>query len=81
MIKLSLLYMPLEGFRDYRRREFCNDVQCPVQVRLNSLEQGSGEFQQAREECKQNCRHSTREFHYWLIDNGFLIVKQEERGE
>ena len=37
--------MPLEGFVEYKRREFCNDVKCPVQIELNncrdSLEMGS----------------------------------------
>ena len=29
--------MPLEGFAEYKAREFCNDVKCPVQETLNTL--------------------------------------------
>ena len=72
--------MSFPGYRDYRRREFCNAVMCPVQKKLNRMEKGSEEYEKAREECRENCRHTTREFHYWLMDNGFLIVKREGGG-
>ena len=68
---------PIQGYREYRSREFCNDVKCPVQVRLNAKEKGSEEYERIREECKAACKHSTREFHYWLMGKGFLIVKEE----
>jgi hypothetical protein len=28
-----------------------------------------------REVCKQGCLHTAREFHYWLVDRGYLIVR------
>ena len=69
--------MPLDGFREYRKREFCNDVRCPVQVELNKLDQGSEEYEKVRAECTKGCRRTTHEFHKWLIEKGFIIVKQE----
>ncbi len=69
--------MAFEGYREYRSREFCRDVKCPVQQQMEGLEKGSPGYEKVHEECKKACRHSTREFHYWLIGKGFLIVKKE----
>jgi hypothetical protein len=69
--------MPLAGYRDYRTREFCNDIRCPVQMELNRRPQGSMEYENVREECRKACRRTTHEFHKWLIEKGFLIVKKE----
>ena len=30
-----------EGYVEYKRREFCKDVKCPVQVELNQQTEGS----------------------------------------
>lgn len=73
--------MAMQGHRDYKSREFCNGVQCPVQIRLNAVEKGSEEYEKIREVCRTDCRHSAHEFHYWLIGKGFLIVKPEEERE
>jgi hypothetical protein len=72
--------MPIQGYREYRKREFCSDVMCPAQEKLNSLKEGSDEYERVREECKRACRHSTHTFHKWLIEHGFLIVKKEGHG-
>ena len=72
--------MPPEGYREYRKREFCKDVMCPVQDKLDNLEQSSEEYERVREECKRACRHTTHEFHKWLIERGFLILKNEAGG-
>ncbi len=69
-----------EGYRDYRRREFCKDVMCPVQSRLDKEEPGSESYEKVREECKRACRYTTHQFHKWLINNGFLVVKPEIGG-
>jgi hypothetical protein len=69
--------MPLDGFREYRRREFCIDINCPVQVELNKHPQGTEKYEKLRDECMKGCRHTTHEFHKWLIEKGFLIVKKE----
>ena len=67
--------MPLEGYVDYKRREFCNDVKCPVQMLLNEQKEGSAEYEKIRALCKSDCIRTTYEFHHWLIDKGFLIIK------
>ena len=72
--------MSLEGFVDYKRREFCNDVECPVQVELNKLPEGSKEYEQVRKTCKTGCRYTTYEFHHWLIEKGYLIVRPKDEG-
>lgn len=70
--------MALEGYREYRKREFCRDAICPIQLKLNKFEPGTEEYAKVHEECRKACRFTTREFHYWLIKKGFLIVKPEE---
>ena len=72
--------MPMEGYREYRKREFCRDVACPVQEKLDSLEEGSEEYERVREECVRACRFSTHRFHKWLTERGFLIVKPDKGG-
>ncbi len=67
--------MSLEGYVDYRRREFCNDVKCPVQALLNKQEEGNPAYEEIRALCRTDCVRTTYEFHHWLIDKGFLIMK------
>ncbi len=67
--------MPLDGHVDYKRREFCNDVRCPLQLLLNKQDEGSEGYDEIRAICKENCIFSTYDFHHWLIEKGFLIVK------
>jgi len=69
--------MKLEGYVEYKRREFCNDVKCPVQMEMNLKKEGSEEYEKLREICKTNCKFSAREFHYWLMKKGYLIVRPE----
>ena len=69
--------MLIKGYVDYKRREFCKDVQCPIQLELNSQEQGSGKYEKIRDTCKTNCKYTTYQFHHWLINKGFLIIKPE----
>jgi hypothetical protein len=72
--------MSVEGFIDYKRREFCNDIPCPVQVELNKLPEGSEEYEEIRKTCKTDCRYTTYEFHHWLIEKGYLIVRPKDEG-
>ncbi|UCD02678.1 MAG: hypothetical protein JSV63_02715 [Candidatus Aenigmatarchaeota archaeon] len=67
--------MPIEGFVDYRRREYCNDVKCPVQMLLNEQKEGSEQYDLIRAICKSSCIHTTYEFHHWLMNRGFELVK------
>ncbi len=70
--------MALEGYVDYQRREYCKDIACQVQVKLDSLPSGSEEYQEVRQTCLTGCLHTTYEFHHWLIDKGYLIIRPEE---
>lgn len=72
--------MVLSGFIDYKRREFCNDVNCSTQVKLNKLNSGSEEYEEIRKTCKTNCIYSTWQFHHWLIEKGYLIVRPQDEG-
>ena len=65
----------MEGYVEYQRREYCKDIQCPVQLDLESKESGSADYERVRSICKTKCRHTTYEFHHWLVDQGYLIVR------
>ncbi len=67
--------MPIEGYVDYKRREYCKDVKCPIQMDLDKQKEGSEEYQRIRKICSTNCKHTTWEFHHWLQDKGYLIVR------
>lgn len=69
--------MPIKGYADYKRREFCKDVKCPVQQELDAQKEGSLEYEKMRQTCKMNCRYTTYQFHHWLIEKGYLIVRPE----
>ena len=67
--------MAPEGYVDYKRREFCKGVQCPIQIELNKQVEGSTAYEQTREKCSQSCLYTTWQFHHWLIEKGYLILK------
>jgi len=67
--------MALEGYVEYQRREFCKDVRCPVQVELMASPEGSDAYERLRQTCREACRYTTWQFHHWLIDKGYLIVR------
>ena len=69
--------MAIPGHVDYKKREFCNDVKCPVQLLLNGQEEGSEQYEKIRGICKDNCVFSAHGFHQWLIDRGYLVVRPE----
>ena len=66
--------MSLEGFVEYKRREFCKDVKCPVQMKLNRLKEKSEAYEQIRKTCSTACVFTTWQFHHWLIEKGYLII-------
>ncbi|MBT8172211.1 hypothetical protein KJN74_05015 [Candidatus Bathyarchaeota archaeon] len=72
--------MSIEGFIDYKRREFCNDIICPVQVELNKLSSDSLKYDDLRKKCSADCVYTTWQFHHWLIEKGYLIVKPKDLG-
>jgi hypothetical protein len=67
--------MSLEGYLDYQRREFCKDNTCPIQVLLDSEQEGSPRYETIRGICKTDCIHSTYQFHHWLIQKGYLVIR------
>jgi hypothetical protein len=65
----------MEGHIEYQRREFCKALPCPVQVLLDDAPAESTEYALIRGICQSSCIHSTYEFHHWLIENGYLVVR------
>ena len=72
--------MTVEGFVEYKRREFCRDVRCPVQTQLNQLSEGSTAYEETRAKCSRGCLYTTWQFHHWLIEKGYLLLKSTELG-
>jgi metal-responsive CopG/Arc/MetJ family transcriptional regulator len=66
--------MSIEGFTEYKRREFCKDTKCPVQETLNNLEDKSDVYELIRQTCQTSCRYTTWQFHHWLIKKGYIIL-------
>ena len=69
--------MDIDGFVEYQRREFCKDIRCPVQLLLDKQTPDTEEYAQARGICMEDCVRSTYEFHHWLIEHGYLVVKPQ----
>ena len=69
--------MPIEGYAEYQRREYCKDIECPVQTLLDKQKPDSEACEEVRSICKMNCIHTTYEFHHWLIKKGYLLVRPE----
>jgi hypothetical protein len=70
--------MSIPGYIDYKSREFCKDVKCPVQLELNTKKEGSEEYEKIRKTCRTDCRYTTWQFHHWLIEKGYLVVRPEK---
>ena len=67
-----------EGFVEYKRREFCIDVKCPVQTELNKLAEASPAYEQTRQKCSSGCLYTTWQFHHWLIEKGYIIIASSQ---
>ncbi len=67
--------MSIAGYIDYQRREYCRDVQCPLQRDLDGQQPGSDGYEKIRQACKTNCRYTAHQFHHWLINKGYLVVR------
>lgn len=70
--------MAIEGYLEYQRREYCNDIECPIQLLLNQEDQGSARYEFIRGICKSDCLHTTYEFHHWLMEKGYLLLRPPE---
>lgn len=76
--KIEVLIMSkIEGWIDYKRREFCKDIQCKVQLLLDQEKEGSEKYEMIRNICKSDCIHTTYEFHHWLTSHKYEIVRKE----
>jgi hypothetical protein len=67
--------MALEGYIEYQRREYCRAIECPVQILLQQEPAGSEKYNQTRKICQTACLHTTHEFHTWLIEKGYLVIR------
>ena len=75
----EVLMQSIDGYLDYTRREYCNDVKCPIQSLLNKKVEKSPEYEEIRAICASKCIHSTYEFHHWLLEKGYLIVRPKQQ--
>jgi len=66
-------------FIDYKRREFCKDIKCPNQIELNGMKEKTDGYEKIRKSCRNNCLFTTWQFHHWLIEKGYLIVRPTKR--
>lgn len=80
-MRIIFVIVPIEGFVEYKRREYCNDVECPIQMIMNKKQQDSEDYNDLRQICQTNCLHTTYEFHHWLIEKGYLLVKPEKNNK
>ena len=71
--------MSLDNFVEYKRREFCKDVKCPVQLNLDHQPEKSEAYEEIRKTCVDACCFTTYQFHHWLIEKGYLILKPIKR--
>ena len=69
----------IDGYIDYKRREYCNEVKCPMQSLLNNEVEKSAKYEEIRAICASNCLHSTHEFHLWLTEKEYLIVRPKQQ--
>ena len=64
--------------KEYESREFCRDIQCTIQGMLDGKidKDLSEKIKKFRKEfhCHENCK--AYEFHQWLEDNGYSIIKK-----
>lgn len=67
--------MAPQGYVEYKRREFCKDVKCPNQLDLERQTEGSPQYEAIRKKCGDSCLYTTWQFHHWLIEKGYLILK------
>jgi c-di-GMP-related signal transduction protein len=71
----------IENFIEYKRREFCKDIKCANQIQLNEKIEKSAEYEEVRKSCRTNCLFTTWQFHHWLIEKGYLIIKPKSLKE
>ena len=61
--------------KEYQSREFCRDTACGYQIDLDYYKTPEDEKEFIKDEVCENCK--AYEFHQWLKENGYKIVKGE----
>ncbi len=72
--------MSIKGYVDYKRREYCKDIKCPIQLDLDAQKEGSEEYERISAISKNDCKRTTYEFHHWLINKDYLIVRPDNNA-
>ncbi|MEA5077009.1 MAG: hypothetical protein VB013_00435 [Anaerolineaceae bacterium] len=67
--------MPIEGYVEYPKREYCRAAQCPVQSLLDLETPNSERYEKLRVVCQTGCLQTSHSFHKWLNEQGYVIVK------
>ena len=70
-----------ENYSEYKKREFCNDIPCFVQIELNKHEQGSEAYENIRRICSAACQFKGQDFEDWLKKNGFNLFKDGKTAD
>jgi hypothetical protein len=70
-----------QGYAVYKQREFCKNVQSPAQLDLNPQTEGTPAYKQTRQKSSIACLYTTWQFHHWLIEKGYLILKLKTSTE
>lgn len=75
-MKIRMTGETVHEVRGYEKHEFCKSVGCTY---LDTNSNGKITF------CKKQgkgwtCSKTAKEFHCWMIENGFVIVKDVERN-
>jgi len=50
-----------------------------MQLLLNKEVEKSPEYEEIRAICASSCIHSTHEFHHWLTEKGYLIIRPKQK--
>ncbi|MCG7849500.1 MAG: hypothetical protein MIO93_10030 [ANME-2 cluster archaeon] len=61
----------MEIVRKYQKREFCKDIRCPSQLKIDAAPDQIAIDVVRKEDCQKCMAH---EFHKWLIDRNYEIV-------
>jgi hypothetical protein len=67
--------MPIEGYVEYPKREYCRASKCPVQSLLDEETPSSERYEKIRVICQTECLRTSHGFHKWLNEQGYVIAK------
>lgn len=59
---------------EYKDYEFCIAMNCKYYYPKNR-------FEEANCACNVDCVHSAKEFHKWLVNNNFKLLKKNNKDE